>query len=61
MSLEGPGRVLVPEKGKTLLYVGQDVAKDSAWPFKAGDHLRITIDAAHARIIIEKADPKTRK
>lgn len=54
MSLEGDGRLLEPEGSRTLIYVSQKVASDSAFPFEAGEKLRITIDSEGERLIVEK-------
>lgn len=55
MSLEGDGRLLEPQTSKTLIYISQRVASDSAFPFKAGDALWIRIDPQNERLIVEKA------
>lgn len=55
MTLEGDGRLLEPEASKTLIYVSQKVASDSAFPFKTGDPLLVRIDPKNERLIIEKA------
>lgn len=58
MSLTGSGRVLQVEKGRTLLYVSQLVAKDSAWPFKAGETVALTLDPKHKRLVVEKTQAR---
>jgi hypothetical protein len=55
MVLEAPGRLLHPESSRTLIYVSQKVASDSAFPFEAGDELRIRIDKENSRLVVEKA------
>lgn len=55
MSLSGLGRLHNVEKSRTLIYVSQTVANDSAFPFENKDELRITIDQKEGRLIIEKA------
>lgn len=55
MSLEGDGRLLEPEASKTLIYVSQRVASDSAFPFKAGESLWIRIDTQNQRLVVERA------
>ncbi|MCA1811752.1 MAG: hypothetical protein ABR562_02275 [Thermoplasmatota archaeon] len=54
MALEGKGRLIQAEASRTLIYVSQKVAGDSAWPFKAGDELLIRIDTKGKRVIVEK-------
>lgn len=58
MSLNGSARLIQAEKSRTLLYVSQRVAADSAFPFKAGEPLVVTIDVEGERLIIERAKPK---
>ena len=53
MALQGGGRLLQSEASRTLIYVSQKVASDSAWPFKAGDELCIRIVKDH--IVVERA------
>jgi hypothetical protein len=53
MALEGAGKVHSPQASRTVIYVSQRVASDSAFPFKAGDELKIRIDGK--RLVIEKA------
>lgn len=55
MSLAGPGRLHNIEKSRTLIYVSQTVANDSAFPFEDKDELVITIDQKAGRLVIEKA------
>lgn len=55
MTLEAHGRLLHPESSRTLIYVSQKVASDSAFPFEAGDKLRIRIDPDEDRLIVERA------
>lgn len=56
MTLTGPGRFGEYERSRALIYVSQDVVKDSAFPFEHGDELRITIDSEKDQLIIERAD-----
>lgn len=56
MPLEGSGRLLEPEKSRTLIYVSQAIANDSAFPFEASQSLQITIDPEKERLIIRAAD-----
>jgi len=39
---------------KLYVYIPTEVAKDSAFPFKANDKVRIRIDTANNRLVIEK-------
>lgn len=50
------------EKGRTLLYVSQLVAKDSAWPFKGGEAVLLKLDPKNKRLVVERMPHKpTRK
>lgn len=51
MVLEGRGRLLKVESSRTLIYVGQKVASDSAFPFDAGDALVVRIEGKGLRIL----------
>lgn len=44
MTLEGNGRYFQSEASRTVIYVSQRIAKDSAWPFTPGQQLHIKID-----------------
>ncbi|MFA5771677.1 MAG: hypothetical protein WC974_02990 [Thermoplasmata archaeon] len=52
MSLEGIGRVLEPTKGRIMVYIPADVHKDSTFPFKPKEKVRIRID--EDKVVIEK-------
>lgn len=54
MSLEGLGRFWEHTKGKLVLYIPADVHKDSQFPFGPNEQVKVTIDAEHARMIVEK-------
>lgn len=56
MTLEAHGRLLHPESSRTLIYVSQKVASDSAFPFEAGDELVVRIDKENERLIVELAE-----
>lgn len=56
MSLESKGRLHEPEASRTIIYVGQDVAGDSQFPFEDGQDLWIRIDAEEDRLIVEAYD-----
>lgn len=55
MTLEGDGRLLEPQASKTLIYVSQKVASDSAFPFEAGEPLWLRIDPENEELIVGKA------
>lgn len=55
MALEGHGRFAEYERSRTLIYVSQDVVKDSTFPFQHGDDLWIRIDPDNERLIVEAA------
>ena len=55
MALEGKGRFLKSESSRSLIYVSQKVAQDSAFPFKPGQELVIRIDERRGRLIVEAA------
>lgn len=57
MALEGKGRLHQSEASRTLVYISQKVANDSAFPFASGDELVVRIDANKGRLVIEKARP----
>lgn len=44
MVLEGHGRYFQSEASRTVIYVSQRIARDSAWPFRPGQRLDIKID-----------------
>jgi hypothetical protein len=41
---------------KIFIYVPTEVAKDSAFPFKPNEKVKIKIDSTHQRLIIEKTE-----
>jgi hypothetical protein len=41
---------------KFYVYVPTEVAKDSAFPFKANEKLKVRIDVENKRLIIEKLE-----
>lgn len=55
MALEGPGRVMRTEKTRTMVYITQRVAGDSAFPFRPGDELWVRIDREGGRVVLERA------
>lgn len=59
MSLKGSARLIQAEKSRTLLYISQRVAADSAFPFLPGEPLTVTIDADNERLVVER--PLTRR
>lgn len=52
MSTEGHGSFYEHAKGRLVLYIPADVRKDSRFPFKAGDKVRIRIEGK--RLLVEK-------
>lgn len=54
MALTGPARLIAAETSRTLLYLSQKVASDSAFPFAPGERLIATIDPENHRLIIER-------
>ena len=54
MTLEGKGRFWEHTKGKMILYIPADVYKDSQFPFKPKEQVKISIDTKKDRMIVEK-------
>lgn len=54
MTLEGLGRFWEHTKGRMILYIPADIYKDSQFPFKPKDQVKITIDSHKKRLIVEK-------
>lgn len=53
MSTEGYGSFYEHAKGRLVLYIPSDLRKDSRFPFRAGERVRIRIDGR--RLVAEKA------
>ena len=53
MSTEGYGSFYEHAKGRLVLYIPSDVRKDSSFPFRVGESVRIRID--RRRLIVEKS------
>ncbi len=53
MTLEGKGRFWEHTKGKLILYIPADVYKDSQFPFKPSEQVKVKIDSKN-RLIVEK-------
>lgn len=53
MALEGKGRFLQTEGSRSLIYVSQKVAQDSAFPFEPSQELVVRIEKN--RLVIESA------
>lgn len=53
MSTEGFGSFYEHAKGRLVLYIPADVRKDSAFPFRVGEKVRVRIDGR--RLIVDKA------
>lgn len=49
--LRGKGKVQEPAKGRIMIYVPADVHKDSAFPFRPGDDVWVTIE--DGKLVIE--------
>jgi len=54
MVLKGLGRFWEHTKGKMILYIPADVYKDSQFPFKPKEQVKVTIDPEKKRMIINK-------
>lgn len=52
MTLEGIGRFYEHVKGRIVLYIPSDVRKDSTFPFKVGESVKVRIDGK--RLVVEK-------
>ncbi len=53
MTLEGLGRFWEHTKGKMILYIPSGLYKDSQFPFKPKDQVKIRIDTKAKRMIVE--------
>ena len=54
MVLEGRGRFLQAEKSRNLIYISRGLVKDSAFPFRPGQAVKVTVDPKKKRLIIEQ-------
>jgi hypothetical protein len=61
MPLEGRGRFMQVEKGRTLLYVSRKLVTDSAWPFKPKESVTLTVDPKGKRLIVRRTPPAAAK
>ena len=52
--LKGKGRIHEPVKGRIMIYVPADVHKDSAFPFKPKDVVRIEI--VDGKLVVSKTE-----
>jgi len=52
--LKGNGRFWEHTKGKLVLYVPADVYKDSQFPFKPNEQVKVSIDSKKKQMIVEK-------
>lgn len=41
------------ERSRTLLYIPQGIARDSAFPFESGERVIVTIDRMNKRLVVE--------
>lgn len=55
MALSGKAKLHAPEQSRTILYISQRVASDSAFPFEPGEDLVVRIDKVGKRLIVERA------
>lgn len=53
MTLEGVGRIYEHVRGRMFVYLPAEIHRDSAFPFKTGEMVRVRIDGK--RLIVEKA------
>jgi len=54
MALEGKGRFWEHTKGKLILYIPADLYKDSQFPFKPKDQVKIKINPSDKSLIVKK-------
>lgn len=40
---------------KYFVYIPTDVAKDSAFPFRVGEEVQVSIDSKHKRLVVDKS------
>lgn len=52
MSTEGHGSFYEHAKGRLVLYIPADVRKDSRFPFKVGEKVRVRVEGK--RLLVEK-------
>ncbi len=52
MTLKGKGTFYEHAKGRVVLYIPLDLRKDSTFPFKIGEHVRIEIK--NGKLIVSK-------
>ena len=56
--LKGIGRIIIQDgerPKKVLVYIPQDIAKDSQFPFTESAVVNIVVDAENKRLIIERS------
>jgi len=58
MVLEARSKVHVHTKSRSsqIIYIPADIAKDSAYPFRAGDEVVIRIDPEKKVLVVSKAN-----
>ena len=54
MTLEGLGRFWEHTRGKMILYIPTDIYKDSQFPFKPKEQVKVIVEPNKKRLIIEK-------
>jgi hypothetical protein len=55
------GRIMQVEKGRTLLYLSRQLVSDSAWPFKDGERVLLSLDPKTKRLIVERLTARAAK
>jgi hypothetical protein len=53
MTLEAKGRLLESGPSRTVVYVSQEVASDSQFPFERGQDLWLRIEPEEGRLVVE--------
>ncbi len=56
MSLEGRGRIYEYQEGKVIAYIPASVHRDSAFPFRPGQQVRVRIEPEEHRLVLEAED-----
>lgn len=55
MTLEAKATITGDDRGRRLrIYIPVELAVDSAFPFRIGDKIKITIDTKNQRLLINK-------
>lgn len=56
MALTGSARFASYERSRTVIYVSKKVTDDSAFPFKPGDELVVTVDPNAKLLVFQRAE-----